>query len=126
MMSTLIWMIPVGVAGFILHELMHALATWLVGGKVREVNLLAGYVDYEVSTAARERIVLLAPALAGLLLLPLLVWLLDGLSLLVALWGWLWLTLTGGAEGEINLLSVNKTARYGQRTDTNQSRSLDD
>lgn len=109
MISILIWMVPVGVAGFVLHELMHALATWLVGGKIRKVNLVTGYVDYEVSTAARERIVLLAPALVGLLLLPLLLWLLDGLSLLVALWGWMWLTLTGGAEGELSLIPKNHT-----------------
>jgi len=114
MMSTLIWIVPVGVAGFILHELMHALATWLVGGRVRDVDLVNGHVDYEVATAAQERLVLLAPAVVGLLLLPLLVWLLDGASLLVALWGWLWLSLTGGAEGEITLFGSALTGRYEQ------------
>lgn len=56
------------VVASIAHELTHALATYVAGGRVRQMSLLNKWVEYELperSGPNSERFVLLAPQLAG-------------------------------------------------------------
>lgn len=62
--------IPAMVAGSIAHELTHAVAARLLGGKVVRISLLSLFVEYEMPADAstwRHRVVGLAPLIVGTL-----------------------------------------------------------
>jgi hypothetical protein len=93
-------------AGALLHELVHAAAAVLVGGSVEDLDLWSLHCDFRAPTAARQWLVLQAPALVGLSLLPGVLWLVEGFeSAVVVLAGWGALTLMGG-RGEFGIMRL--------------------
>lgn len=91
----------------VLHELTHAAAGKLLGGRVRRVDLFRLFVDVEIEPGWRRRAMLLAPGVVGLLSAPLLLVVarLDASLVLVGslVIGWVVYTFNGGAEGELRL-----------------------
>lgn len=91
----------------VLHELTHAVAAKALGGRVRRVDLLRLFVDFEIEAGWRRRAVLLAPGVVGLVVMPLLlvVAALEASLLLMGsvVIGWVVYTFNGGAEGELQL-----------------------
>ncbi len=90
------------------HELTHAAAARLLGGEVVAISLVALFVDFKFEPRApiRERLVLLAPAIVGLVTAPVALLLWDGTLTLwafVAALAWTVYSLNGGAEGELRL-----------------------
>lgn len=93
--------------GAVLHELTHAAAGKLLGGRVRRVDLLRLFVDVEIEPGWRRRAMLLAPGVVGILVAPLLLVVarLDASLVLVGalVIAWVVYTFNGGAEGELGL-----------------------
>lgn len=90
------------------HEIVHAVAVVLLGGAVRDLDLLELHVDFrfDAPSPVRERLVLLAPAIVGVAIVPLALANWDGSVdawTLVAVLGWVVFALNGGAEGELRL-----------------------
>jgi len=102
-----IYLLPVVlVVGVWLHELAHAGAAKLVGGKVKKINLWQLWVDFSVPTETREKVVRHAPFVAGFCTLPFILSAVHGqTALTLSLSLWAAVTLTGG-EGEIGVSSL--------------------
>ena len=96
-------------SGPILHELTHAAVARALGGSVIDIDLFDLYVDFEAPSAFRERLVLLAPGVIGLLLTPL-VWVAwNALPLVFAgavVIAWLLYCFNGGTHGELSILQT--------------------
>jgi len=94
-------------SGAFVHELTHAAAAKLLGGRVLNVDLIRLHVDIQMPTATRNRLMLLAPGIVGMGLSPLLVWLWMSRAPLVfkgaVSIAWVLYTLNGGTEGELSL-----------------------
>lgn len=95
------------VAGAVAHELVHAAAVKLVGGKLHDLDLLWLHVDFEAPPGARTRAVLLAPGMVGLVSGPFLAlawpssW--HYVAQIGLVIGWAVFTFNGGTDGEITL-----------------------
>lgn len=90
------------------HEITHAAAARLLGGRVVSVDLRQQHVDFAFDTEApvRRRVVLLAPALVGVASVPVLLSVWDGTvgpDTFVGALCWSIYALNGGSDGEIQL-----------------------
>ena len=107
--------LPAAVFAFVsalwLHELTHAAAARALGADVLRVDLAAGNVDYRwpEPSPVRDRLVKLAPAIVGLVTLPLMTLLWTGqltIEISIAAISWVFYTLNGDSEGELRLTST--------------------
>jgi hypothetical protein len=95
-MSLALLAIPVApLVGAWLHELTHATAAVVLGGRYDRIDLRRLHVDFSVPTARRESAVRWAPFAVGQAALPAIVTL-EGWVLLTALMGWTVYTWLGG------------------------------
>lgn len=93
--------------GAVAHELTHAAAARLLGGRVLDIDLARLHVDAKMPDERRRDLMLLAPAIVGVAISPAIgAVLLSDASLLVKgtiLFAWLVYTANGGTEGELTL-----------------------
>lgn len=93
--------------GAVAHELTHAAAARLLGGRVLDIDLARLHVDAEMPDARSRDLMLIAPAIVGAAISPAVVAvLLSDMSLLAkgAIgFSWLIYTANGGTEGELSL-----------------------
>lgn len=89
------------------HELTHAAAARLLGGRVLDIDLARLHVDVEMPDERSRDLMLLAPAIVGAAISPgVAAVLLSDMSLLAkasVAFSWLIFTANGGTEGELSL-----------------------
>jgi len=124
-MSLALLAIPVmPLVGAWLHELTHAVAAVVLGGRYERIDLRRLHVDFSVPTARRESAVRWAPFLIGQVALPAIL-ALEGWVLLAALMGWTVYTWLGGRrEPGLPWVAAKVTTVY-QTTSRHGSRSTD-
>jgi len=110
-MMELLW-IPAAACAFVsaawLHELTHAAAVRLLGGDVVDIDFvqLETAFVFEDGAAWKYRLALLAPALVGFAIAPLLFFVWSGsvsIATAVIAISWVIYSLNGGTDGELAL-----------------------